>query len=144
MNGEARDLAQDASIKARGGIDRDPTTYGCQINLEFAVGKRPAVAPTRQAVPGKVETSDPNPLRAARTYMCHGRTKTQGEDPFAAYAIAEAATAEGFEPMLPPELVALLLLATGRGLGLEKLVDPDAVPEPTIGALLAQFVTPTA
>jgi AcrR family transcriptional regulator len=37
----------------------------------------------------------------------------------------------------PPDVVALLLLALGRGLALEKLVDPEAVPDQEVARLLA-------
>jgi AcrR family transcriptional regulator len=46
-------------------------------------------------------------------------------------------SAAGVEPPLSPELIALLALAIGRGLALEKLARPGAVPDQAIGALLA-------
>jgi AcrR family transcriptional regulator len=41
------------------------------------------------------------------------------------------------EAGLPADLAALLGLATGRGLALEALVDPDAIPETGVSELLA-------
>jgi AcrR family transcriptional regulator len=41
------------------------------------------------------------------------------------------------EPPLSPELIALLVLSLGRGLALEKLARPGAVPDEPIGELLA-------
>jgi AcrR family transcriptional regulator len=41
------------------------------------------------------------------------------------------------EPPLSPELIALLVLAIGRGLALEKLARPGAVPDKPIAELLA-------
>jgi AcrR family transcriptional regulator len=46
-----------------------------------------------------------------------------------AEAIEQRAEATGNELALPAETLALVLLAVGRGLGLEKLVDPDAVDD---------------
>jgi AcrR family transcriptional regulator len=42
---------------------------------------------------------------------------------------------------LPTGLTALLLLAIGRGLALEKLVDPDAVPDQEVATLLSAMLT---
>jgi AcrR family transcriptional regulator len=56
-----------------------------------------------------------------------------------ASAIAERAAAGGSEPALPPEALALVLLAVARGLGLEKLADPDSVDEAVAG-LVASLI----
>jgi AcrR family transcriptional regulator len=44
------------------------------------------------------------------------------------------------QPGLPPGLTALLLLAIGRGLALEKLVDPDAIPDQEVATLLSALL----
>jgi len=54
-----------------------------------------------------------------------------------AAVVTRRATDAGTTTPLPPELVALLALAIGRGLALEKLVDPAAVPDEVVGDLLA-------
>lgn len=46
-----------------------------------------------------------------------------------AEALEQRAAATGSELQLPPETLALVLLAVGRGLGLEKLADADAVDD---------------
>ena len=46
-----------------------------------------------------------------------------------AEAIARRAERTGAELALPPETLALVLMAVGRGLGLEKLADADAVDD---------------
>jgi len=54
-----------------------------------------------------------------------------------AKAVERAAAGRGITPQLPSELVALLALAIGRGVALEKLVDRKSVPDETVGQLLA-------
>lgn len=54
-----------------------------------------------------------------------------------ARAVTSRAHKSGAPPLLPPELVALLALAIGRGLALEKLVDATAVPDEVVSDLLA-------
>jgi AcrR family transcriptional regulator len=54
-------------------------------------------------------------------------------------ALERRAEATGGELQLPPEALALVLLALARGLGLEKLADPDSVDE-SIGELIATLV----
>jgi AcrR family transcriptional regulator len=44
------------------------------------------------------------------------------------------------QPGLPPGLTALLLLAIGRGLALEKLVNPRAVPDQEVAKLLSAML----
>jgi AcrR family transcriptional regulator len=41
---------------------------------------------------------------------------------------------------VPPDIAALLGLAIGRGLALEKLVSPDSVPDEVVGRLLAEVL----
>jgi AcrR family transcriptional regulator len=41
---------------------------------------------------------------------------------------------------VPPDLAALVALAIGRGLALEKLVSPGAVPDKVLGGLLAEML----
>jgi len=57
-----------------------------------------------------------------------------------AAAVTSRARETGMTPPLAPELIALLALAIGRGLALEKLVDADAVPDEAIGQLLASML----
>jgi hypothetical protein len=52
-----------------------------------------------------------------------------------AAALERRAAASGRELQLPADTLALVLMATGRGLGLEKLADPDAVDESITGLL---------
>ena len=54
-------------------------------------------------------------------------------------AIAKRASASGNEPPVPPETLALVLLAVGRGLGLEKLADDDAVDD-SVADLIAALI----
>lgn len=56
-----------------------------------------------------------------------------------AAAIEERAAATGNAPPLPPETLAMVLLAVGRGLGLEKLADAESV-DAAIGDLIAELV----
>jgi AcrR family transcriptional regulator len=57
----------------------------------------------------------------------------------AARAIEERAHATGSDLRLPAETLALVLLALGRGLGLEKLADPEAVDD-SVADLIASLV----
>jgi AcrR family transcriptional regulator len=60
-----------------------------------------------------------------------------------AEAIEERAAAGGGQLPLPAETLALLMLATGRGLALEKLADADTVDDATaeaIGTVMAALV----
>jgi AcrR family transcriptional regulator len=54
-------------------------------------------------------------------------------------ALERRAATSGSELQLPPETLALVLLAVGRGLGLEKLADPDAVDD-AVADLVAGLV----
>lgn len=54
-------------------------------------------------------------------------------------AIERRAKETGSELAVPPETLALVLLAVGRGLGLEKLADEDAV-EDAVGDLIAGLI----
>ena len=54
-------------------------------------------------------------------------------------ALAERAQKSGNELALPPETLALVLLAIGRGLGLEKLADEDAVDD-AVADLVASLI----
>jgi len=45
----------------------------------------------------------------------------------------------GIEPPLPPDEVALMTFAMGNGVALEKLLEPDAVPDELYGTMLAIF-----
>jgi AcrR family transcriptional regulator len=56
-----------------------------------------------------------------------------------ATAIEQRAAATGNDLPVPPETLALVLLAVGRGLGLEKLADADAV-EDSVADLLAALI----
>jgi AcrR family transcriptional regulator len=56
-----------------------------------------------------------------------------------AAAIEERAASTGNDLPLPPDTLAVVLLAVGRGLGLEKLADADAV-DPAVGDLIAGLV----
>jgi AcrR family transcriptional regulator len=56
-----------------------------------------------------------------------------------AAAIEERAESTGNAPPLPPETLALVLLAVGRGLGLEKLADAESV-DAAVGDLIAGLV----
>jgi AcrR family transcriptional regulator len=56
-----------------------------------------------------------------------------------AAAIERRAAATGNDLPVPPETLALVLLAVGRGLGLEKLADADAV-EDSVGDLIAALI----
>jgi hypothetical protein len=56
-----------------------------------------------------------------------------------AEAIARRAEASGSELQLPPETLALVLLAVGRGLGIEKLADEDAVDD-AVAELVAGLI----
>jgi AcrR family transcriptional regulator len=56
-----------------------------------------------------------------------------------AEAIEQRAEATGADLRLPPETLALVLLAVGRGLGLEKLADADAVDE-VVADLIASLI----
>ncbi len=58
-----------------------------------------------------------------------------------ASALENRGTREGSTPALPTDLAALLALAVSRGLALERLVNPDAVPDETISQMLATFVS---
>jgi AcrR family transcriptional regulator len=53
-----------------------------------------------------------------------------------AETIKARAAAAGTEPPLPADLLALMFLAAWRGLSMEKLADPKAVPNAEIGRLL--------
>lgn len=57
-----------------------------------------------------------------------------------AAAIERRASAAGIELPLRAELIALLALALGRGLALEKLARPAAVPEKEIAALFGSLL----
>ncbi|MEA2399294.1 MAG: hypothetical protein QOK25_2850 [Thermoleophilaceae bacterium] len=61
-------------------------------------------------------------------------------------AIAEAvdrnALESGRAPALPADIVALLLLAAGRGLSLERLADPDAFSDEVVAQLVRGLVGP--
>lgn len=54
--------------------------------------------------------------------------------------VADVVARRGGGSGLAPELTALLVLAIGRGLALEKLVAPEAVDEDEVGVLLAALV----
>ncbi|GAA1582627.1 TetR/AcrR family transcriptional regulator [Kribbella sancticallisti] len=56
-----------------------------------------------------------------------------------AAALEHRAEARASALPLPADLIALLGLAVGRGLALEQLADPDAVPNPAIAGLLTAF-----
>jgi transcriptional regulator BetI-like protein len=56
-----------------------------------------------------------------------------------AEAIKQRSEQTGSDLQLPPETLALVLLAVGRGLGLEKLADADAVDD-AVGGLVASLV----
>jgi AcrR family transcriptional regulator len=56
-----------------------------------------------------------------------------------ATAIEQRAAATGNELAVPPETLALVLLAVGRGLGLEKLADAEAV-EDSVADLIAALI----
>jgi AcrR family transcriptional regulator len=56
-----------------------------------------------------------------------------------AEAIEQRTQATGNDQVLPPEMLALVLLALGRGLGLEKLADPDAVDD-AVADLVASLI----
>ena len=62
-------------------------------------------------------------------------------------AVAEVlrrrAEKERAQAALPPDLTALLALAIARGLALEKLADPRAVPDAAVGDLLAGLLLAT-
>jgi AcrR family transcriptional regulator len=51
-------------------------------------------------------------------------------------AVERRAAETGAAPALDPNLLALLALATARGLALEKLANPRSVPDDTVGELL--------
>ena len=55
----------------------------------------------------------------------------------AAAALRERAHAAGKQPPLPPELAAVIGLALGRGIAMEKLADPDGFPDDSLAPLLA-------
>ncbi len=59
----------------------------------------------------------------------------------AATALQSRADAAGTEPPMPPELAALVGLAIGRGLAIEKLADPDGVHHEHIAQLLRGLAT---
>ena len=52
-------------------------------------------------------------------------------------ALRERAEAAGKEPAIPPDLAAVVGLAVGRGIALEKLADPDSVEDEAIARLLS-------
>jgi AcrR family transcriptional regulator len=56
-----------------------------------------------------------------------------------AKAIEERAAATGSDLPVPPEMLALVLLAVGRGLGLEKLADPDAFDD-TVATVVGSLI----
>jgi AcrR family transcriptional regulator len=56
-----------------------------------------------------------------------------------ATALEERAAATGKDLPVPPETLALVLLAVGRGLGLEKLADADSV-EDSVADLIAALI----
>jgi AcrR family transcriptional regulator len=56
-----------------------------------------------------------------------------------AQAIKERIEATGSDVRVPPETLAVVLLAVGRGLALEKLADADAVDD-SVAELVASFV----
>jgi AcrR family transcriptional regulator len=56
-----------------------------------------------------------------------------------ATAIEERAAATGNDPPIPAATLALVLLAVGRGLGLEKLADADAVDD-SVADLIAALI----
>jgi hypothetical protein len=51
-------------------------------------------------------------------------------------SVDRIAAESGRTPVLPPERAALLLLATGRGLALERLADPDAFEDDVVEGLV--------
>lgn len=55
----------------------------------------------------------------------------------AAASLEQRAAERGTTPPLPPDLLAFLGLAIGRGMAMEKLADADAVPEKQLIELLA-------
>jgi AcrR family transcriptional regulator len=57
-----------------------------------------------------------------------------------AEALKRRAEATGRELALPPETIALLLLAVGRGLGLEKLADPDSVDDASAARAISSLI----
>jgi AcrR family transcriptional regulator len=57
-----------------------------------------------------------------------------------AEAVGEKSAASGRAPAVPPETAALLLLATGRGLGLEKLADPESFSDDVVEQLVRGFM----
>jgi AcrR family transcriptional regulator len=60
-----------------------------------------------------------------------------------AATIKQHLSAVGAEPPLSAELISLLVLALGRGLALEKLARPGAVPDKAIGTLLSSLLGPS-
>ena len=54
-------------------------------------------------------------------------------------SVDRIAAESGRAPVLPPERAALLLLATGRGLALERLADPDAFGDEVVEELVQGF-----
>jgi hypothetical protein len=57
-----------------------------------------------------------------------------------AEALERRAEATGSELVLPAETLALLVLAVGRGLGLEKLADPDAVDDASAARAISSLI----
>lgn len=57
-----------------------------------------------------------------------------------ASVLTQRAQATGEQPPLSPQLTALLAIALGRGLALEKLARPDAVPDQEIAHLIAELL----
>lgn len=56
-------------------------------------------------------------------------------------AVIESRAAErGVDPPMPPDALAYLAMAIGRGVAIEVLADPGAVPDSTITELLAGFI----
>jgi hypothetical protein len=58
-----------------------------------------------------------------------------------AAAIEWRADELGIEPPVPAEQVALMTFAMGNGIALERLLEPDAIPEDLFGTTLMIFFT---
>jgi len=78
-------------------------------------------------------------VRKAKVRKQFEKRMTQMRSAVAA-AVTRRTEVTGTSPALPPDLIALLALAIGRGLALEKLVDAEAVPDEVIGDLLASML----
>jgi len=55
--------------------------------------------------------------------------------------LAERATRLGIEPVVPPADVAAMAFAMANGMALERLLEPEAVPDTLFGEMMATFFT---